>query len=142
MRTIIAGSRTITDYTTVLQAIRNSGFEITEIVSGKADGVDTLGEQYAKEHGIPVKEFPAKWNDLEVEGAVIKIKFGRKYNANAGFMRNEDMAKYADALIAITTGSRGTANMIMHANNNRLKIYVENLESGVTLRYENGCRHF
>ena len=35
---------------------------ITEIVSGKAKGADSLGEKYASLNNIPVKEFPANWN--------------------------------------------------------------------------------
>lgn len=110
MRTIIAGSRTITDYRLVLDAIRESGFEITAIVSGRARGVDTLGERFAKEHDIPLAPFPAKW-DL--------------YGKSAGYRRNEEMARNADALIAITTGSVGTGHMIDIANQKGLKVYVK-----------------
>ena len=132
MKIIIAGSRTITEYEIVLQAIQNSGFEITEIVSGKARGVDTLGERYAKENNIPIKEFPADWDNIDVEGAVIRIHpiSAKKYNVKAGFVRNAQMAEYADGLIAITNGSSGTADMIKEAKRNNLKIYVETLVDG------------
>jgi hypothetical protein len=102
MRVIIAGSREFTDYEMlkrcVEQAVQENKLEITEIVSGKAHGADTLGEQYAKEKGIPVKEFPADWD-----------KFGK----SAGYIRNEQMAKYADWLIAFwRPDCKGTTNMI------------------------------
>jgi hypothetical protein len=82
----------------VEQAIEENKLEVTEIVSGKARGADTLGEQYAKEKGIPVKEFPADWN---------------KYGKAAGPIRNEEMARYADWLIAFWhPDCKGTTNMI------------------------------
>ena len=98
MKVIIAGSRTITDYNVVFSAIRNSGYKITEVVSGGAKGVDRLGERYAHENGIPVKRFLPDWREL---------------GKAAGPVRNADMAEYADALIAIWDGkSAGTRHMI------------------------------
>ena len=47
MKTIIAGSRDITDYTVVLSAILLSEFKITEVVAGGARGVDKLAERFA-----------------------------------------------------------------------------------------------
>jgi len=98
MRTIIAGSRTIRDYALLERAIVESGFHITEVVSGKeSKGVDRLGEIWAERHSIPVKWFPADWS------------LGRK----AGPIRNRQMAEYADALLALWDGkSKGTKNMI------------------------------
>ena len=105
MRTIIAGSRTITGYAVVCEAINLSGFTITEVVSGTARGVDRMGERWATEHGVPSRRFPADWNGL-----------GRR----AGYLRNKQMAEYAseDAggmgqLIAVRKdNSRGTTHMI------------------------------
>jgi len=114
MKVIIAGSRTIKDPKLVEEAIRRSGFDITEVVSGKEpNGVDKMGENWADYNHIPIKPFPALWDDLTTPGAVIKLnKFGKKYNAKAGPDRNMRMAEYADALIAITSGTPGTKNMI------------------------------
>lgn len=97
LRVIVAGSCTITDYLAVKNAIESSGMEIQELVSGGTRGVDSLGELYAREHGIPIRLFPADWD-----------KFGK----SAGYRRNEQMAEYADALIAIWAGSKGTAHTI------------------------------
>ena len=108
MKTIIAGSRTILDLKAVEQAVRESGFTITEVVSGCSKGVDTLGEIWANNKKVPVKRFPAKWEEL-----------GRK----AGPLRNLEMAAYADALIAVWDGtSRGTKHMIDHAQH--LNVFV------------------
>ena len=58
----------------------------TGIVSGGARGVDKLGEQIADEQHIPVTKFLADWDN---------------YGKGAGFIRNEEMAKYADELLAV-----------------------------------------
>lgn len=45
MKTIIAGSRAIEEYGLVVEAIRQSGLDITEVVCREARGVDTLGKK-------------------------------------------------------------------------------------------------
>lgn len=98
MKVIIAGSRSIEDYSLVVKTIKNSGYDITEVVSGCAIGPDLLGEQWARYKGLPITEIPAN--------------FG-KYGKAAGPYRNKKMAEYADAAIIIWDGeSRGTRNMI------------------------------
>jgi hypothetical protein len=127
LKTIIAGDREIKDIKLIEKAVKKSGFDITEVVSGAARGVDTLGEDWAKSKSIPIKRFPADWNNLKADGAVIKVNsYGKKYNVNAGFARNEEMAKYADALIAIQTNgpTSGTQSMIKLAKKYKLKIYI------------------
>jgi hypothetical protein len=115
MRVIIAGSRHCKDLNILKLAISNSPFDITEVVSGGAKGVDTMGEEWAKRNGIPVKIFPANWS---------------KYGRGAGPIRNAEMANYADALIAIAySGSRGTRNMIQHAMNKGLEVHVHEAET-------------
>lgn len=91
MKTIIAGSRNITDLALVYRAVDLSNYEIAEVVSG-------LAIEFANTEDIPVKEFPALWD-----------KFGR----SAGPLRNREMGDYADCLIAIWDGkSSGTRHMI------------------------------
>lgn len=126
MRVIIAGSRKITSPKYIKHAVKLSEFEITEIISGNASGVDRLGEQFAKENNIPVKIFKADWNDITVPGAIVKVnKFGKEYNSRAGHLRNKQMADYAEGLIAIWDGiSPGTKNMILESINNKIKVFV------------------
>lgn len=111
MKTIIAGSRSITDIEHVKRAIEKSTFVITEVVTGLEYGPDLLGKEWAIDNNIPVKEFPSDWETN-----------GRK----AGIIRNKDMIKYAESLIAIWDGeSRGTKTIINLARIQGLKIYVE-----------------
>ena len=125
----MAGSRSISDYSLVSAAIKESNFQISEIVSGTAKGVDSLGERWAEENNIPIKRFPAPWDDIKdkPEIEIGQNKFGKKYWKRAGAFRNQQMADYADALIAITNGSSGTADMIERAAKKGLTIFVKEL---------------
>jgi hypothetical protein len=130
MKVIIAGSRHITslDLTPIIAA---SGFQITEVVSGRErKGVDRLGEEWAEARGIHVKPFPPDWDDLSHPGAAIRTRAdGTKYDANAGKRRNQQMAEYADALIAIPCPeSRGTWDMVNRARRQGLKVYVHEVK--------------
>jgi hypothetical protein len=114
MKVIIAGSRDFTDYNllkTKIDHMRFDGqFKIDEIVSGAACGADQMGENYAANNNIPVKEFPADWNT---------------HGKAAGPIRNKQMAEYADALIAVWDGkSKGTKNMIETMNKLKKPVYV------------------
>ena len=116
MKVIIAGSRRITNMEHVRKAVSDSGFPITEVVSGTALGVDRLGELWAEENNIPVKPFKPKWDE---------------YGRGAGHIRNAEMAKHADALIAVWNGvSPGTNNMIDMANKMKMPVYVYVIKRG------------
>lgn len=129
IKIIIAGGRKFNDYELVkktLNRLLNSDkYIIEEIVSGRASGADTLGEKFAKENNIRIKEFPSNWLDMS-EPCVKKIRSnGTFYNALAGIKRNEDMAKYANACICFWDGkSSGTKNMISLAKKYKLKLKV------------------
>lgn len=97
MKYIIAGGRDFNNYNLVC-AVCNNLTGLTEIVCGDARGADALGAKYGEEHGIPIKHFPAKWNE---------------YGKAAGFIRNAEMAEYADCAICFWDGkSKGTKHMI------------------------------
>ncbi len=113
VRCIIAGSRTIKNLDIIMAAVVASNFDIWQVVSGGAAGVDLNGEKYAEGVGIPVKRFPANW---------------KEYGLKAGYLRNVEMADNADALIAIWDGkSRGTKHMIDIATKKGLKVYIHEI---------------
>ena len=130
MKLIIAGSRGITNYYFVARLLNKEvlPLNISEVVCGMADGVDTCGWLWAKHKGIPIKEMPAKWQDLDVPGAIVKQnKKGVFYNVLAGKMRNLEMLKYADKAYIFWDGkSPGTKHTIEEAEkmNKLLKYYV------------------
>lgn len=125
MKVAIVGSRTVTNLKAIEAAVKASKFKVTEVVCGMAKGADLLGKTWAEQNSIPVKEFPAQWDDLEAEGAIIKQGPYGRYNSRAGYDRNKRMAEYAEAVIACWDGkSKGTEMMLEIAEKLGLKIYV------------------
>jgi hypothetical protein len=114
MKVIIAGSRSFSDVDAVRLvdvATVASGFEITEVVSGGARPIDQTGECWANERGVPIRRFLPQYHRYPRHVAPV--------------MRNQEMAEYADALIAIWDGvSRGTADMVRRANQRGMPVYV------------------
>ena len=112
-RTIIAGSRRFRDFGLVCQAVEASGFEIAEVVSGGARGVDRLAERFARNHRLPVRRFLPDWS-----------RFGR----SAGPRRNQQMVDYvgpSGQLIAVWDGvSKGTLYTIRMAESSGLSVFV------------------
>ena len=113
MRTIIAGSRTITAEISVMHAIARAalaGIEPSVVISGGAAGVDTIGEKWARRSGKPIERFLADW---------------KMFGGQAGHVRNVQMANRAEALIAVWDGkSAGTRDMIEIAKRKKLKVFV------------------
>ncbi|MBZ0089601.1 MAG: DUF2493 domain-containing protein [Thermoanaerobaculia bacterium] len=95
IRVIIAGGRdyrpTPRDRERTVRLLQALG--ATHVVSGMARGVDTWGEDLAAELGLLL--FPADWPTR-----------GRR----AGWLRNLEMSRNADAVITLA-GGRGTAMM-------------------------------
>ena len=111
-KVIIAGGREFDNYEELCKVadFKLSEKSEIEVVSGTAKGADQLGEKYAKERGYALKQFPADWN---------------RFGLSAGYKRNEDMAIYADALIAFWDGkSKGTKHMIELARKHKIMIKV------------------
>lgn len=112
MKTIIAGGRDFNDYELLKESINKLDIDISEIISGKSKGTDSLGEKFANENSILIREFPANWDS---------------YGRAAGPIRNKEMANYSDVLIAFwDQKSRGTKSMINLAKKQGLTIYVIN----------------
>lgn len=122
LRIIIAGTRTFLDYSRVERTvpkiiealIKMYPNRIVSIITGAANGADKLGSRYAKEHHIPLREFPADW---------------KAHGKAAGPIRNQEMLDFAmketPALIVFWDGkSRGTKNMMEIAKKAGVKVAV------------------
>lgn len=100
---IVAGGRDFDDYVEMhaqVMKLATTAYRDHEIsiVSGMARGADALAVRFANVERIQLYKFPADWD---------------KYGKRAGFLRNEEMAKFSDGLLAFWDGqSRGTAHMI------------------------------
>lgn len=128
MKVIIAGDRDISEqnFKLIDAAISASKFKITAVVSGTAKGGDKLGEKWASVNGVRVTKFPAKWKELDAPGALVKEGEYGKYNARAGFDRNQEMADYADALIALQPDgpTDGISDMITRAKAKGIPVFI------------------
>jgi predicted Rossmann fold nucleotide-binding protein DprA/Smf involved in DNA uptake len=92
----VIGSRTFTDYK--LLCLTLDKYEISAIVSGGADGADSLGQRYAKDKGLKILIIYPNWN---------------KDGKSAGFKRNREIIEKCDKVVAFwQNDSKGTANSI------------------------------
>ena len=136
LRVIIAGGRDFTN-TTVMATVLNNLQDVDHVIEieklilicGMAKGADLTAYSLFKEAGLPIEEYPANWNNLEIPNAVIKYNRNGAYNATAGYTRNIEMACNADMLIAFWDGSSsGTKHMIATARKHNLNVLVFNYE--------------
>ena len=116
-KVIIAGSRGFSNYKLLKETCDKYLREKKKthnivIISGHARGADSFGEKYASDEDLDLEIYPADW---------------KKYGKSAGFMRNEQMADIADAVIAFWNGeSHGTKHMIDIAEEKGLNVRVVN----------------
>jgi predicted Rossmann fold nucleotide-binding protein DprA/Smf involved in DNA uptake len=91
MKIAVIGSRNLT----VENLEKYIPEDADELVSGGARGIDSCVARFAKKHSIPLVEFLPDY---------------ARYGRAAPIKRNEEIARYADAAIAIWDGcSRGTS---------------------------------
>lgn len=126
MKTIIAGSRKINfmnykgevdelKYKMLENIIKEINCKITKVISGGARGIDTFAIEYAKRNNLPVDIYMANWE---------------LYGKKAGSIRNCEMSKQGECLIAIWDGeSRGTKHMIDIAKEGGLLVYTYNINN-------------
>jgi YspA, cpYpsA-related SLOG family len=109
-RVLVCGSRVIDDDKLVFKILDIAECDITELVSGGAIGVDKSAEKWANARGIKVTQFIPDWE---------------KEPRKAGIIRNREMVKYAEAVIAIWNGtSRGTESTIKFARKHKKPLKV------------------
>ena len=115
---------------TAFMAVKEAFFTVYEdgdwIVSGGCqEGGDVFAEKIARDFGIPILIFHARWNHKWMDE---EKKFIRKFNKAAGFIRNAPIAENSDVLIACVHPDRtgGTENTIGK--------YEKILEKAITLK--------
>ena len=117
MKIIIAGSREIFDYELLKKFMKKicDQYEITQVISGNAKGMDKCGEYWAVEHGIPIVDMPADWD---------------KHGKAAGPIRNAEMLKISDLILVIKkTESRGSSHMASIAKASGKPTFVYNVDT-------------
>ena len=100
MKVAIIGSRQFSDYDLLKKHLNKFDGVVKEIVSGGAEGADTLAERFAKEKGIKMTVVKPDWS---------------KYGKSAGVIRNKEIVEKADYCVAFWDGkSKGTGSGIKH----------------------------
>ncbi len=110
----IIGSRSFSDYELakefINQTVKENDLNIIKIISGGARGADSIGEYYAQEYNIPVQIFKPDWS----------------IGKHAGMLRNTDIIKSSDCVIAFWDGqSNGTRDSINKANRFGKRVIVK-----------------
>ncbi len=101
MRVGVIGSRSITDYNAIKQVLDTIVQDGDEVISGGANGVDTLAEQYAIDMGYEYTIYKPEWE---------------KYGKIAGLIRNRLIVEDSDYIVAFWDGkSKGTMDTIRKA---------------------------
>jgi hypothetical protein len=98
MKVGIVGSREFKNYELFSDVMKQYLSDISWVVSGGAPGADSLAEKWAKENKKMLTIYPADWLNL-----------GKR----AGYVRNTDIVKNSDMIIAFWDGkSKGTKHTI------------------------------
>lgn len=107
MKLIVCGGRDYEDREALKRAILQLG--PTQIAHGAARGADSLADSIARELGIPVTSFPAKW-DL--------------HGRSAGYRRNGEMlADFKPDSVLAAPGGNGTADMVAKSLRAGVRVY-------------------
>lgn len=112
---IIAGTRTFKNYELLERCVNNltQRMGTFTIISGGAEGADSLGEAYAKRNGFSEPEvYEADWDRFVIDGRKI-----------AGPVRNQFLSWRGTHLISFWDGiSTGTRNMHHTAQHDKLQV--------------------
>ncbi len=98
---------------------------ISEIIQGEAPGADRFAREWALNRGVPCSDrFIARWWDLDMPGALVKVnRYGKRYVANAGPIRNRQMLETKPDGVVAFPGGRGTQDMITAAQEAGVPVY-------------------
>jgi hypothetical protein len=98
MKIAVIGSREFNNVKLLEEKLDPFKNQIIELISGGAQGADTLAEAWALANNVPVKLFKPDW---------------KKFARAAGIKRNEQIIESCDYCIAFWDGkSKGTASSL------------------------------
>jgi len=123
MKTAIIGSRGISNYEIVSDVLKE--YQISNVISGGAKGVDSLAERYVTDNSLSMTVFKPDW---------------AQYGRAAGPIRNRHIVDAAECVIAFWDGkSKGTLDSITYAKKigKKVDIWEYDENNRVTRRNNN-----
>jgi predicted Rossmann fold nucleotide-binding protein DprA/Smf involved in DNA uptake len=99
LKMAVVGSRSFTDYSLLKASMDKyrESHSVAQIISGGAQGADSLAEKYAREHSIPIQVIRPDWS----------------LGKGAGIVRNRQIVAQCDVVLAFWNGtSPGTKSTI------------------------------
>jgi len=119
MKIAIIGSRKFNDYALLETTL--SDYNIDTIISGGAQGADSLARTYAQKNNIELIELLPDYDT---------------HNKIAPFLRNIEIIKQSDYVIAFWDGSsKGTTHSIKVAKKEKKPITIINFKTKRVVRY-------
>jgi hypothetical protein len=104
----VIGSRTFSNFDLLEKTLLPLGTIV--VVSGGANGADSLAEQYALKYNLEIIIFKADWK-----------KFGKR----AGYLRNIDIIAESDIVVAFWDGiSKGTKHSLNLAESRNIPVTI------------------
>jgi len=98
MKIAVIGSRGFKDSSLLEKKLDEFKNQIIELVTGGAEGADSIAAAWAEANKLPVKVIKPEWN---------------KYGRAAGVIRNKEIIKNCDFCMAFWDGkSKGTASSL------------------------------
>ena len=112
MRLLVCGGRDYKNEAKIHEVLAYllDTYKVSHIISGGANGVDTIAVQWAEANKIPFTVYEADW---------------KKYNKAAGPIRNTQMLVEGkpDFVVAFPGGA-GTANMVKQSKDKGIKVIL------------------
>lgn len=106
MKVAVIGSRTFTDKKLLEEELDKLNIEL--LISGGAQGADTLAENYARERNIPVLIFKPDYH---------------RHGKGGPLVRNKEIVNHAEIIVAFwDKKSRGTKFTVDYAKNKQLPV--------------------
>lgn len=87
-------------------------------------GVDLVVDKWAERNLIPVKRYPAKWDDYSHPLSRKVSKGGRTYNAMAGPIRNQQMVDKGPSYMVAFPGGSGTRDCVRRADEAGIQVFI------------------
>ena len=112
MRVLVTGIRDFVDPRVIPQAIRDSGFDVSQLVTGTFTGVEQQVSAWGRETGVPVVLFKPDWP---------------RFRLKASAARNNAMLDAAEAVVVIWTGNDSAKVFVTEARKRKLPLHLHHV---------------